>query len=144
MFFSVSYKKLFIAKWQMPKRSSEPKFNFYANYLHYSRFQVVISCCIIILIKDYYIAIRLFAWRTSHWLVVWLLFSSRLLIIHCYNSVVRMKMTPILGELNGIIYKEVREPDYQECIDVFMQVIEGQCLIFIIFYFKTEKCFEEL
>jgi hypothetical protein len=35
-------------------------------------------------------------------------------------------MVGILGDLNGIIYKEVREEDYQDVLDVFMELIEGK------------------
>ena len=34
-------------------------------------------------------------------------------------------MADILSELNGIIYKEAKEEDYQTVVDLFMDLIEG-------------------
>jgi len=38
-------------------------------------------------------------------------------------------MVGILGELNGIIYKEVIEQDYQDVLDLFMELIEGKPIL---------------
>ena len=32
----------------------------------------------------------------------------------------------ILGELNGIVYKDIEVKDYQDVLELFMEVLEGE------------------